>query len=457
MKRLALFVGINVYPQNPLNCARADAEVLYKEFSRHYDVVKLLVDKKATPDMIIDELDILQKQATAGDMLLFYFSGHGSDYNGERLLAVPDYDRHGTYTATVGLSTAIIRKRTDVRGLHRLFILDCCRTHYEEESDILDAAAASGKGTGYVRRHGKRSIVWPTLLSSSSPGQTSYEHSAAGHGYFTEALIKTLHEPSVRDFNHFRDHLDLVMSQQNIPCTQDPYFEGPLGADLPFWPTWDDASENANSVKLASSKKTLTAYIAVDMSETMRGLPLESVKLGIRQLSHNLGQYSSQCDLLLGVIGFNDKSVVLVEPTSPRQLTLPPMVASGCANIGKALTLLSDKNNRTASNRALLPLVFILSADGRATSGFQEGLTAFRQARWSSVVVCALGNGADISTLKRIGQNNVFKLKDLSPSTFLKIFNWIAQAIQLRRHEVDRICGQSKNLSQSRQSLTQES
>lgn len=443
MKRLALFVGINAYPQNPLNCARADAEVLYNEFSRRYDVVKLLVDKNATPDMIINELDILQKQASAGDMLLFYFSGHGSDYKGERLLAVPDYDRHGTYTATVGLSTAHIRRTTDVRGLHRLFILDCCRTHYEEESDILDAAAASGKGTGYVRRHGRRSIVWPTLLSSSSPGQTSYEHSAAGHGYFTEALIKTLHEPSVRDFNHFRDHLDLVMSQQKIPSEQDPYFEGPLGADLPFWPTWEDASEGDNTVKLAPSKKTLTAYIAVDMSEIMRGLPLECVKHGIRQLAHDLGQYSSQCDLLLGVIGFNDKSVVLVEPTSPRQLTLPPMMARGCANIGEALTMLAEKNTRNASNRALPPLVFILSADGRATSGFQEGLAAFRQVKWGSVVVCALGNGADISLLTRIGQKNVLKLKDLSLPTFLKFFDWIAQTIQLRRQEANRICHQS--------------
>lgn len=242
MKRLALFVGINTYKKKRLNCARADAEVLHAEFSRHYDVTKLLVDKNATPEMIISELDDLQKQAKAGDMLVFFFSGHGSDFKGERLLAVPDYDKHGTFTETVGLSTATLRKKTDVRGLHRLFILDCCRTHYDEESEILDEASDSGKGTGYVRRHGKRAIVWPTMLSSSSPGQTSYEHSAAGHGYFTEALIETLHESSVRNFNNFRDYLDSVMSRQKTPGAQDPYFEGPLGADLPFWPKWEDAS-----------------------------------------------------------------------------------------------------------------------------------------------------------------------------------------------------------------------
>ena len=200
-------------------------------------------------------------------------------------------------------------------------------------------------------------------------------------------------------------------------------------------------------MKLASSKKTLTAYIAVDMSEIMRGLPLECVKLGIRQLSHDLGQYNGQCDLLLGVIGFNDKSVVLVEPTSPLQLTLPPLVARGCANIGKALTVLSVNNNRNASNRALPSLVFILSADGRATSGFQEGLAAFRQVKWGSVVACALGNGADISTLKRIGQKNVFKLNDLSLAMFLKFFNWIAQSIKLRLEEVERMTSTAQHLS----------
>ena len=63
MKRFALFVGINTYRGNRLHCARADAEVLFKEFSKHYDVAKLLVDKKATPDAIVRELDNLQKQA----------------------------------------------------------------------------------------------------------------------------------------------------------------------------------------------------------------------------------------------------------------------------------------------------------------------------------------------------------------------------------------------------------
>lgn len=246
MKRFALFVGINAYPGNRLHCARADAEVLYKEFSRHYDVARLLVDKKATPNAIVRELDSLQKQANAGDMLLFYFSGHGSDYGGERLWAIPDYDKHGKHTGLVGLSTATVREETDVLGLHRLFVLDCCRTQYDGETDILDEAKAAGKATGFVRRHGRRSIVRPTLLSSSSPGQTSYENQEAGHGFFTEALIATLHDDSVCDFNHFRDHLDYVMSRQRKPGDQDPYFEGPIGSDLPFWPAWDGDNGNGD-------------------------------------------------------------------------------------------------------------------------------------------------------------------------------------------------------------------
>ncbi len=443
MKRLALFVGINTYPQDQLNCARADAEVLYNEFSRHYDVVKLLVDKQATPEMIVRKLDDLQKQATAGDMLVFYFSGHGSDYEGERLLAVPDYDRHGTYTDMIGLSTATIRQRTDVRGLHRLFILDCCRVHYVGEADILNEAAASGKATGYVKRHGRRTIVWPTMLSASSPGQLSYEDPAIGHGYFTEALIETLHEPSVRDFNQFRDHLDLVMSRQKMPQSQDPYFEGPLGADLPFWPAWEKASSEG-TVPL---KKKITTFIAVDMSETMRGLPREAVQLGISQLAYDLSQLKSQCDVQIGIVGFNDKSTVVVDPILSEQVTLPLMEAKGHANIGKALTILSESAKRNASGLALPPLVFILSADGHAADGFEEGLAAFKKQKWSSPVVCAVGTGADIPTLKRIEQKNILKLNDLRPITILRFFDWIAQSIKLRLEEIERTSSQTKCMS----------
>ena len=79
MKRIALFVGINTYPESPLRCARADAETLYREFRGKYDAAKLLVDRDASLERIVGEIEDFQRVLSPGDMFLFYFSGHGQN------------------------------------------------------------------------------------------------------------------------------------------------------------------------------------------------------------------------------------------------------------------------------------------------------------------------------------------------------------------------------------------
>ena len=234
MKRIAIFVGINTYPESPLRCARADAEALYREFHGKYDATKLLVDRNASPERITSEIEKCQKALSPGDMFLFYFSGHGCEQKGKRLIAIPQFDVQGNYMDVAGLTIDALKAMTDVKGLHRLFVLDCCRSVLRPVDDIM----ARGKMAGYMDRHGGRSIIQPTILSSSAPGQTSYEHIESGHGYFTEAFLAAIRNSEVRSFNMFRDRLDFEMQSLRTPASQDPYFEGGIGSNLPFWPDW---------------------------------------------------------------------------------------------------------------------------------------------------------------------------------------------------------------------------
>ena len=176
MKRIAIFVGINSYPESPLRFARADAETLHHEFRSKYDATKLLVDRNATPERITSEIEKCQKALSSGDMFLFYFSGHGCEQDGKRLLAIPQYDVQGNFLEIGGLTIDALKAMTDVKGLHRLFVLDCCRSVLRSVDDI----GARGKMAGYMDRHAGRSIIQPTILSSSAPGQTSYEHTESG-------------------------------------------------------------------------------------------------------------------------------------------------------------------------------------------------------------------------------------------------------------------------------------
>ncbi len=240
MRRFALFVGINAYGAgHSLRCARADAEILHGEFSRYYDETMLLVDKEASRPRILAAVGKFRKLVRPGDMFLFFFSGHGGDYDGERLLEIPDYDAQGHRIGLTDLLTSEVRSKTDVKGLHRLFILDCCRDKQHCDSDFPRQVEKAVKARGFMDRHGPDSVTPPTILSSSSPGQSSYEHSSTGHGYFTEAFLDSLRDTSVRNFNEFRDRLDAVMTNMGAPDDQLPYFEGPIGSDFPFWPEWD--------------------------------------------------------------------------------------------------------------------------------------------------------------------------------------------------------------------------
>lgn len=242
MKRLALFIGINSYSRSPLHCACADAEALHREFSSCYDEARLLTDREATDDNITREILSLRRMARPGDMFVFFFSGHGFDHEGERLLDIPERDARGRPRDTVLYSTATLRKRTDLKGLHRLFILDCCRARFDSGSEFPDIARDPSQSPPFVLRHGRDALVRPTLLSSSAPGQSAYENTSLGHGYFTEALLQTIRDTSVRNFNQFRDRLDAIMAEQIKPGKQDPYFEGPIGSNLPFWPAWEEAA-----------------------------------------------------------------------------------------------------------------------------------------------------------------------------------------------------------------------
>lgn len=238
MKRFALFIGINSYAGSSLSCARADAEALHREFASRYDVARLLVDRQATSERIEEEVELIRRMARSGDMFVFFFSGHGSDRGSERLLCIPERDSRGRPRESEIFSTETLRQRTDIKGLHRLFILDCCRVRDDGGGDVPEWAWSVPKAPAYVLRHGGRSVIRPTLLSSSSPGQHAYENPARGHGYFTDAFLEALRDPSVHDFNQFRDRLDAIMSAQDKPADQDPYFEGPIGSDLPIWPDW---------------------------------------------------------------------------------------------------------------------------------------------------------------------------------------------------------------------------
>jgi hypothetical protein len=137
-RRKALIVGINNYPDpdSRLNGCVNDAVDIYDTLlicgfpkTRR----KLLLDEKATKANILNGLDDLIEGSEKGDVLVFYYSGHGSqvpDMDAEEpdqldeVLIPWDYDfDNGVYITDDELH-AIFSKLPD--GVRMDVILDCC-------------------------------------------------------------------------------------------------------------------------------------------------------------------------------------------------------------------------------------------------------------------------------------------------------------------------------------------
>ena len=82
-KKKALLVGINAYKDGALNGCVNDVINMNQIITHYYGFTdnkqkRMLVDESATTKNILDRLNWLVEDAQAGDVLLFHYSGHGS-------------------------------------------------------------------------------------------------------------------------------------------------------------------------------------------------------------------------------------------------------------------------------------------------------------------------------------------------------------------------------------------
>jgi hypothetical protein len=93
-RRRALCVGINDYGSQSLQFCIADAEMWAEALRQQGFATKLLTDRQASRDGILDELRGLVRDAVAGDTIVFQFAGHGTtaiDVNGDEAKGRPDF------------------------------------------------------------------------------------------------------------------------------------------------------------------------------------------------------------------------------------------------------------------------------------------------------------------------------------------------------------------------------
>jgi hypothetical protein len=220
MNNKALLVGINAYP-NPNNNLRGcindiiDMEYFITSKNKVYskENIKTLTDNKATKKNILDHLNWLLLGASAGDQILFHYSGHGAQLHSiehayekdglDEIICPYDFsDADPTQTAITDKEFAKIFA-TIPKGVHFVWISDSCH------SEDLSRKQHITPETRFRRfnHETQQGLTIPTASLGAEPvplhgallsGCASHQLSADAYinnrfnGAFTHYLIKNL-------------------------------------------------------------------------------------------------------------------------------------------------------------------------------------------------------------------------------------------------------------------------
>ncbi|MCH6256889.1 caspase family protein [Puniceicoccaceae bacterium K14] len=246
----ALIVGANQY-QNPkynLNYAAADAEAFSKTLQAKTANIftsiepTVLLDSDATRSNILASFKEIANSATARDVFIFYYAGHGvvdeSEDKRFYLAPVNVTQLYGdpTHLASQGISASQLRQLSaEIPAQKQLFLIDACQSA-EALVTIAQRGAAEEKAIAQLAR--STGTHWITASGST---QFATEVSELGHGIFTYAILEGLNGSADASdqritVNELKAHLESKvpqLSQQYRGSAQYPSSYG-TGQDFPI-------------------------------------------------------------------------------------------------------------------------------------------------------------------------------------------------------------------------------
>lgn len=190
-KLYVLAIGVSEYENKTLALkfaakdARDFGSSLIKQKGGLYRdvVVKIITDREATRDNILDSLDWIQKETTSKDVAMVFLAGHGvNDSNGIYYYLPVNADTEKLKRTCVPFSD-IKNTITTIAG-KALFFVDTCHS-----GNIMGARRGPADISGVVNElsSAENGVV---VFASSTGSQYSLEDAAWGNGAFTKALIE---------------------------------------------------------------------------------------------------------------------------------------------------------------------------------------------------------------------------------------------------------------------------
>ena len=197
--------------------------------------------KRPTKFAVLHALQAYREQAVGDDRLIFFFAGHGMEQDGRPYLLTSDSFREELQGTALPMST-VNSVLQGFQAKNVLFIIDACRNDPQAGRSDTDAQLDDGLARGLRPKltapdDGKP--VTAALLLACDVGQRAWEMPDAGHGAFTNYLLKGLDGAAADD----QGQVSLVSLAQYVQREvaswaerakrqQTPRFDNPGGGDF---------------------------------------------------------------------------------------------------------------------------------------------------------------------------------------------------------------------------------
>lgn len=186
--------------------------------------------------------------------------------------------------------------------------------------------------------------------------------------------------------------------------------------------------------------RRLPVYILIDTSGSMKGEPIESVKVGIEAMLSSLRSEPYALESVnISIITYDREVKVLMPLTPLEDFQLPTIVVpeSGPTHTGAALELLckqvdSEVRLSTPERKGdWMPLLFLLT-DGKPSDiqVYNQVISEVKKRHFATIVACAAGMHAKTEPLKQL-TDQVFTLDTMDSASFRKFFQWVSNTIEI--------------------------